>query len=72
MVLVVFIARGLRRIVAIQDAPHRATRAAEYLANSARLRAIVDFISEREAASADQCDTLLEVNKRLRSLPPKG
>ncbi|WP_183035669.1 hypothetical protein [Cupriavidus sp. UME77] len=36
------------------------------------LRAIVDFISEREAASADQCDTLLEVNKRLRSLPPKG
>lgn len=36
------------------------------------LHAIVDFISEREAASADQCDTLLEVNKRLRSLPPKG
>ncbi|WP_416048067.1 hypothetical protein [Cupriavidus basilensis] len=36
------------------------------------LRAIVDFISEREAASADQCGTLLEVNKRLRSLPPKG
>ncbi|QOT77647.1 hypothetical protein [Cupriavidus basilensis] len=36
------------------------------------LRAIVDFINEREAASADQCDTLLEVNERLRSLPPKG
>ncbi|NUA25663.1 hypothetical protein [Cupriavidus basilensis] len=36
------------------------------------LRAIVDFISEREAASAEQCDTLLEVNKRLRSLPPKS
>ena len=35
------------------------------------LRAIVDFISTREAASADKCDTLLEVNKRLRSLPPK-
>lgn len=36
------------------------------------LRAIVDFISLREDAGADECDTLLEVNKRLRSLPPKG
>ncbi|AJG18647.1 hypothetical protein [Cupriavidus basilensis] len=36
------------------------------------LRAIVDFIGKRKAASADECDTLLEVNKRLRSLPPKG
>ena len=36
------------------------------------LRAIVDFIGKRKAASADECETLLEVNKRLRSLPPKG
>ncbi|MDF3835929.1 hypothetical protein P3W85_23690 [Cupriavidus basilensis] len=35
------------------------------------LRAIVDFIGQRRAADADECDTLLEVNKRLRSLPPK-
>ncbi|MGO4328323.1 hypothetical protein AB4Z48_24640 [Cupriavidus sp. 2TAF22] len=36
------------------------------------LGAIVDFISTRRAAQADACETLLEVNKRLRSLPPKN
>ncbi|MGT2491125.1 hypothetical protein ACU4GD_12760 [Cupriavidus basilensis] len=36
------------------------------------LRAIVDFIGKRHDADADACETLLEVNKRLRSLPPKG
>ncbi|KJK23589.1 hypothetical protein UB46_14985 [Burkholderiaceae bacterium 16] len=36
------------------------------------LRAIVDFIGKRHEADADACETLLEVNKRLRSLPPKG
>lgn len=36
------------------------------------LRTIVDFIGKRHADDADACETLLEVNKRLRALPPKG
>ncbi|WP_454720703.1 MULTISPECIES: hypothetical protein [Cupriavidus] len=34
-------------------------------------RAIADYIGKRRAAAADACETLLEVNKRLRTLPPK-
>jgi len=36
------------------------------------LRAIADYIGKRRAADADACETLLEVNKRLRTLPPKS
>ncbi|WP_420992610.1 hypothetical protein ACKI2N_007095 [Cupriavidus sp. 30B13] len=36
------------------------------------LRAIADYIATRRAADADACETLLEVNKRLRTLPPKN
>ncbi|QOT77200.1 hypothetical protein [Cupriavidus basilensis] len=35
------------------------------------LLAITDYIRERSANRGDDCDTLLEVNRRLRALPPK-
>lgn len=35
------------------------------------LLAITAYIRERSANRGDDCDTLLEVNRRLRALPPK-
>ncbi|MCY0857917.1 hypothetical protein [Cupriavidus sp. D39] len=35
------------------------------------LQAITAYIRERTGNRSDDCDTLLEVNRRLRALPPK-
>ncbi|WP_416047714.1 hypothetical protein [Cupriavidus basilensis] len=35
------------------------------------LLAITAYIRERSTSRGDDCDTLLEVNRRLRALPPK-
>ncbi|RZT41547.1 hypothetical protein [Cupriavidus agavae] len=40
-------------------------------AKNGQIRAMLDIIEERRKRKADECDTLVQVNRLLRTLPPK-
>lgn len=41
-------------------------------AKNGQIRAVLDIIDQRRKRNADECDTLVQVNRLLRALPPKS
>ena len=40
-------------------------------AKNGQIRALLDIVDERRKRKADECETLVQVNRLLRTLPPK-
>ena len=40
-------------------------------AKNAQIRALLDIVDQRRKRNADECETLVQVNLLLRTLPPK-
>ncbi|WP_257993637.1 hypothetical protein [Cupriavidus pauculus] len=40
-------------------------------AKNGQIRALLDIVEERRKRKADECETLVQVNRLLRTLPPK-
>ncbi|WP_231906843.1 hypothetical protein [Cupriavidus sp. D384] len=41
-------------------------------AKNGQIRALLDIVDERRKRKADECETLVQVNRLLRTLPPKS
>lgn len=41
-------------------------------AEAGHIRALLDIIDQRRKRKADECETLAQVNRLLRTLPPKS
>ena len=41
-------------------------------AKNGRIRAMLEIVEQRRQRKADECETLAQVNRLLRTLPPKG
>jgi hypothetical protein len=41
-------------------------------AKNGQIRAMLEIVEQRRQRKADECETLAQVNRLLRTLPPKG
>jgi hypothetical protein len=41
-------------------------------AKNGQIRALLEIIDQRRKRNADECETLAQVNRLLRALPPKS
>lgn len=41
-------------------------------AKNGQIRALLDIVAERRKRRADECETLAQINRLLRTLPPKS